>query len=41
VYLEDSKVIATGTFDQVRKEVPNFDRQSVLMGLNREYGSDK
>ena len=33
VYMEDGHVIAIGTFDQVRKQVPDFDRQSTLMGL--------
>jgi ABC-type multidrug transport system fused ATPase/permease subunit len=33
VYLEDGMIIATGTFEQVRAAVPNFDRQASLMGL--------
>ena len=33
VYMEEGKVIATGTFDEVRKTVPDFDRQAKLMGL--------
>lgn len=33
VYLSEGKVIATGTFDEVRKVVPDFDRQAKLMGL--------
>ena len=33
VYLEDGKILATGTFDEVRAAVPNFDRQASLMGL--------
>lgn len=33
VYLEDGKIIATGTFEEVRAAVPNFDRQASLMGL--------
>jgi ABC-type multidrug transport system fused ATPase/permease subunit len=33
VYLEDGKILATGTFEEVRKAVPNFDRQASLMGL--------
>lgn len=33
VYLSEGKVLAAGTFDEVRKEVPNFDRQAKLMGL--------
>jgi ABC-type multidrug transport system fused ATPase/permease subunit len=33
VYLEDGKIQATGTFEEVRVAVPNFDRQASLMGL--------
>jgi ABC-type multidrug transport system fused ATPase/permease subunit len=33
VYMAGGKVIATGKFDEVRKAVPDFDRQSKLMGL--------
>lgn len=33
VYLESGKILATGTFEEVRKAVPNFDRQASLMGL--------
>jgi ABC-type multidrug transport system fused ATPase/permease subunit len=33
VYLEEGRIIATGTFEQVREAVPNFDRQASLMGL--------
>ena len=33
VYMEGGKVISTGTFDQVRAAVPNFDLQAKLMGL--------
>lgn len=32
-YLEKGKLLAQGTFDQVRVEVPNFDDQAKLMGL--------
>lgn len=32
IYLEDGIVLSKGNFDQVRKEVPNFDRQASLMG---------
>jgi ABC-type multidrug transport system fused ATPase/permease subunit len=32
-YLEDGKVRASGTFDEVRKLVPEFDRQAGLTGL--------
>ena len=33
VYMENGKIIATGSFDEVRKTVPNFDSQASLMGL--------
>jgi ABC-type multidrug transport system fused ATPase/permease subunit len=33
VYMADGRIIATGTFDEVRTQVPDFDRQAVLMGL--------
>lgn len=33
VYLSKGKVLATGTFDEVRKAVPDFDLQAKIMGL--------
>jgi ABC-type bacteriocin/lantibiotic exporter with double-glycine peptidase domain len=33
IYLESGKVISTGTFSEVRQSVPDFDKQSRLMGL--------
>lgn len=33
VYLDKGKVIATGSFNEVRSSVPNFDEQAKLMGL--------
>jgi len=33
VYLEDGKIRAVGTFEEVRMQVPDFDRQAQLMGL--------
>jgi len=33
VYLDAGKVVATGSFEEVRKAVPNFERQAKLMGL--------
>jgi ABC-type multidrug transport system fused ATPase/permease subunit len=33
IYLEDGMILATGTFEEVRTAVPNFDRQASLMGL--------
>jgi ABC-type multidrug transport system fused ATPase/permease subunit len=34
VYLESGKVVATGTFEELRLQVPEFDRQANLMGMN-------
>ena len=33
VYLESGELIGQGTFSEVRASIPNFDRQSKLMGL--------
>jgi ABC-type multidrug transport system fused ATPase/permease subunit len=33
IYMADGRVIASGTFDEVRSRVPDFDRQASLMGL--------
>ena len=33
VYLDRGSIIASGTFEEVRNEVPDFDRQAKLMGL--------
>jgi ABC-type multidrug transport system fused ATPase/permease subunit len=33
VYLAEGKIMAKGTFDEVRHAVPDFDRQARLMGL--------
>ena len=33
VYMADGKIISSGTFDEVRKAVPDFDHQAKLMGL--------
>ncbi len=33
VYMADGRLIASGTFDEVRAQVPDFDRQAILMGL--------
>ena len=33
VYMEDGRIIAAGTFEEVRKIVPNFDKQASLIGL--------
>ena len=33
VYLSQGQIMAMGAFDEVRKTVPDFDRQAMLMGL--------
>lgn len=33
VYMSEGKVLATGSFEDVRRTVPDFDRQAKLMGL--------
>ena len=33
VYMDKGSVLATGTFNEVRSTVPDFDRQAKLMGL--------
>ena len=33
VYLSDGKILATGTFEEVRKAVPDFDYQAKIMGI--------
>ena len=33
VYMETGKILATGTFEEVRRAIPDFDRQAKLMGL--------
>jgi ABC-type multidrug transport system fused ATPase/permease subunit len=33
VYIDNGRVVASGSFQNVRKQVPDFDRQAVLMGL--------
>jgi ABC-type multidrug transport system fused ATPase/permease subunit len=33
VYMDKGKILANGTFDEVRTAVPDFDRQAKLMGL--------
>ena len=32
-YIENGKLIASGNFGELRKLVPEFDRQAILMGL--------
>jgi ABC-type multidrug transport system fused ATPase/permease subunit len=33
VYLEHGRIVARGTFEEVREQAPNFDRQAQLLGL--------
>jgi ABC-type multidrug transport system fused ATPase/permease subunit len=33
-YMEDGRVISVGSFNEVRANVPNFDQQAAIMGLN-------
>jgi ABC-type bacteriocin/lantibiotic exporter with double-glycine peptidase domain len=33
VYLEKDKILAMGTFGEVRSKIPNFDRQASLTGV--------
>jgi ABC-type bacteriocin/lantibiotic exporter with double-glycine peptidase domain len=33
VFLENGKVVSTGSFEHVKNSVPNFDTQAKLMGL--------
>jgi ABC-type multidrug transport system fused ATPase/permease subunit len=33
VYLTEGKILSKGSFDEVRRAVPDFDRQAKLMGL--------
>ena len=32
-YLENGKLLSTGTFEEVRSNIPNFNHQAKLMGL--------
>ena len=32
-YISDGKILATGNFEEIRKQVPDFDRQAVINGL--------
>lgn len=33
IYMEDGKVLKSGTFEEVRQAIPNFDNQARLLGL--------
>lgn len=34
IYLEDGEILASGTFEEVRSRVPNFEKQAHLMGIS-------
>ncbi len=33
LYVESGQIIARGSFDEVRNQVPDFDKQATLLGL--------
>ena len=33
IYMSEGKILATGTFDEVRNQIPDFNEQAELMGL--------
>lgn len=33
IYIEHGKILSSGTFDQVKSEIPEFDHQAALLGL--------
>ena len=33
IYMDKGRVAAVGTFDEVRKQIPDFNQQAKLMGL--------
>jgi ABC-type multidrug transport system fused ATPase/permease subunit len=33
IYMKEGRLIAMGNFDQVRRQIPEFDNQARLMGL--------
>ena len=33
LYMENGQILARGTFEEVRKLIPDFDKQAKLMGL--------
>jgi ABC-type multidrug transport system fused ATPase/permease subunit len=33
IFMENGKILASGTFEEVRRIAPNFDKQANLMGL--------
>jgi ABC-type multidrug transport system fused ATPase/permease subunit len=32
-YMEEGKILTVGNFDQIRKQIPNFDSQASLIGI--------
>lgn len=34
VYVDNGQIVATGSFDEIRRRVPDFDNQAKLMGIN-------
>ena len=34
VYVDNGQIIAVGSFDEIRRQVPDFDNQAKLMGIN-------
>lgn len=36
LYLEEGKVLAAGTFEEVRRQIPAFERQAAMMGLRAD-----
>jgi ABC-type multidrug transport system fused ATPase/permease subunit len=40
IYIENSKVLQIGTFEEIRANVPDFDRQANLMGLDGKHGGE-
>ena len=38
-YLDEGRVLATGTFDEVRRQIPAFERQAAMMGLRDDPGT--
>jgi ABC-type multidrug transport system fused ATPase/permease subunit len=33
IYLENGRILESGTFEEIRRSIPNFDKQAQLMGL--------
>ena len=41
LYMESGRIVSSGSFQEVRNKVPNFDRQANLMGLRNESENDE